>query len=70
MNVNIGLLQLHSALKTLRLRWDDARLVWSDSVRRDFEEHHWDPLVAQLMTTHTAMEHLSQVVGQMKQDCS
>ena len=70
MNVNIGMLQLHSALKTLRLRWDDARLIWTDAVRRDFEDRHWDPMIAQVMTTHRAMEHLSQIVGQMRQDCS
>jgi hypothetical protein len=70
MNVNIGILQLHSALKTVRLRWDDVRLVWSDSVRRDFEDNHWEPLGAQVMSTQRAMEHLSQIIGQMRQECS
>jgi hypothetical protein len=70
MNVNIGVLQLHSALKTLRLRGDDARLIWTDSVRRDFEDNHWEPLVAQVMATHRAMEHLAQIVGIMRQECS
>jgi hypothetical protein len=70
MNVNIGLLQLHSALKAVRLHWDETRLSWDDGVRKDFEENRWDPLIAQVCATERAMEHLSHIVGQMKQDCS
>jgi hypothetical protein len=69
MNVNVGLLQLHAALKAVRLRWDETKLSWSDSVRKEFEENHWDPLIAQVMATERAMEHLSHMVGQMQQDC-
>ena len=70
MNVNTGLLQLHAALKTMRLRWEEAKIVWTDSVRQEFEENHWDPLVAQTLATLRAMEHLGQIVGQMRQECT
>jgi hypothetical protein len=70
MNIHTGMIQLHSALKDARRRWEETLPLWTDSVRMQFEEHHWEPLVTQVLATHRAMEHVSHLLGRMQQECS
>ena len=39
-------------------------------VRRDFDEHHWEPLEFQTTATIQAIDRLAQVLEEMERDCS
>ncbi len=70
MNLSTGWIELNSALKTMRLRWDEVKTDWNDSVSRDFEESHWEPLEAQVIATLRAIDRLSPVLAKAQQECS
>lgn len=61
--------QLASAFKALILQWEDAAADWRDAVRRDFAEHHWQPLAGRVPAVLSALDRLDQVLAQMKHDC-
>lgn len=69
MSLTTGTMDLNAALKTLRLRWDDATLVWNDRVRHEFEEQVWQPLTERVVATLRAMDRLAPVLIKMRQDC-
>ena len=70
MNLSTGWIELNSALKTMRLRWDEVKADWNDSVSRDFEENHWQPLEAQVVATLRAIDRLAPVLAKAQQECS
>ncbi len=70
MSLNTSYAQLHAALKTLRLHWEQTKLDWHDVVRREFEQQDWAALEIQVTSTLQAMDHLSQIMIQCKQDCA
>jgi hypothetical protein len=59
---------LHSALKDLRLKFDDTRPLWNDVVRRDFEENLWAPLESKVEAAHRALDRLAAVMSQAEHD--
>jgi hypothetical protein len=63
-------LELANALKAARLAWEQTRITWNDPVSRDFEEHHWEPLKAQVEATITALDRLSPILARALRDCS
>ncbi len=62
--------RLHSALKTLRVHWDETRETWNDAVSRDFEERHIDPVEVQVNSVLHAMENLAEVIGKLRSECA
>ncbi len=70
MSLGTGWAELQSALKDLRKHWDTVQGVWKDAARDDFEDNDWGPLEERVRAALRAMDRLSQVLGQMKQDCS
>jgi hypothetical protein len=68
MSLSTGLIGLHSALKDLRLKWQETQLIWNDSVRRDFDENLWQPLETQVEAAHRALDRLDAIVAQAQQD--
>ncbi len=70
MSVDIGRYRLVSAHKYLLERWDEVGLVWQDVVRSEFAKEHLDPLTPLMNTTLGAIDHLSQVLGRVRQECS
>ncbi len=69
MQLSTGWTQLNAALKTLRERWHGVRGDWDDAVRRDFEEHLWKPLEAQVVATLRAIDRLAPVLDKARRDC-
>ena len=65
-----GAVKLTHALKTLRLRWDDAKDQWSDGVRQNFEEHHLRPLEERVEVAMRGMQEMAEVLAQMRRECS
>lgn len=70
MNLSSGWIELNSALKTMRFRWEEVKTDWHDPVRRDFEENHWKPLEAQVVSTLRAIDRLAPVLARAQQECS
>jgi hypothetical protein len=61
--------KLHSALKTLRGVWEQASDRWKDPVRQQFEEQFWNTLEPAVLSTLAAMDRLSLVLREARQDC-
>jgi hypothetical protein len=68
-NLSGSSMELNSSLKELRILWEETQAVWNDSVRRDFEEHHLMPFVAQVTSLLRAVERLSPVLEKVQHDC-
>ena len=70
MDLSDGSAKLNFALKTLRIRWEDVKGDWKDTVRMDFEEKHLKPLEEMMSATLVAMGRLDQVMARAKKECS
>lgn len=70
MNLSSGWIELNSSLKTMRVRWDEVKTDWHDSVCREFEENHWIPLEAQVVSTLRAIDRLAPILAKAQQECS
>ena len=70
MDLSASTAKLHFALKTLRIRWEEAKGYWKDAVRMDFEENHLNPLDTQMSSTLGAMGRLDQVMAKAQKECS
>jgi hypothetical protein len=70
MNVSTAMAQLHSALKDLRMLWQETKSDWKDPVQRDFEINHWEPLESQVMAALREMDRLSVTLYRIEQDTS
>ncbi|MFN4258895.1 MAG: hypothetical protein ACK4RK_06325 [Gemmataceae bacterium] len=70
MSLGTGRSRLYASLEALRHRWQQTQELWTDSVRRDFEENHWEPLEQQVVDVLHAIDQLAQVLAQAKQECS
>jgi hypothetical protein len=62
--------KLYSALKVLQASWDEARDRWQDDVRQEFEEKHWNPLEPTVLAALAGIDRLSQVLLQVRRECS
>jgi hypothetical protein len=69
MSLSTGRYQLANAHKVLKLEWQATEESWRDVVRKDFEDHYWDPLSIRLTSLLTAMDQLDQVMAKLRQDC-
>ncbi len=69
MSLETSRFQLFSALKALRLRWDDTCRHWDDAVRRDFEREFWGHLEHGVTAALAALDKMAPVIGQVKQEC-
>ncbi len=56
--------ELHDAWQRLRQRWEDAKSLWNDPVRWNFEKDYWTQLEGQVQVTQREMERLAQVITQ------
>lgn len=70
MSLDAGRARLFTSHKTLVERWGEVHLYWHDMVRREFTEEHWVPLEQMVHRMMAAIDRLSQVMTQVKQECS
>ena len=61
--------QIYDAQKTARARWDYTGEAWNDAARREFEEQTWVPLDAQVSEVLRAVDQLTALFTQVRQDC-
>jgi hypothetical protein len=69
-HLNAGWTELNTALKTLRLHWEEVQPAWKDPVGRAFEEQHWLALEQQVVATLRAMDRLRPLLARIQQECS
>jgi hypothetical protein len=69
MSLAVSSSQLNDALDTLKVRWHEARRLWRDAVRKDFEENFWEPLVPQVESALQAIDQMEQVLAKMRREC-
>ena len=70
MSLSSGWIELNSALKTMRLRWEEVKTDWHDTVCSDFEKNHWALLESQVVSTLRAIDRLAPVLAKAQQECS
>ena len=70
MNLSTGWIELNSALKELRLQFEEVKPDWNDAVRRGFDDNHWQPLEAQVVATLRAIDRLAPILTKAQQECS
>jgi len=61
--------QLYDAQKTARARWETTSDSWNDSTQVEFEEQIWIPLDQQVSNVLRAVDSLSVLFAQVRQDC-
>jgi hypothetical protein len=70
MRTDAGRGRLYDALQQMQHRWDDVEPHWTDQVRGEFEEKIWDPMNHITEDALRAMDRLSQIFRQCRQECS
>ena len=70
MDISADRAKLHNRLKDLAARWEEVKSVWDDSVRREFEEGHWQSQEVLVLAALRAMDQLATVMVQARHDCS
>ena len=61
--------QLAKSLKDLMDRWAGTKMDWDDVVSERFEERFLAPLEMDLRNATSAMDHMAQLLGQIRRDC-
>lgn len=69
MKVDAARGRLYDSFKNLGHRWSDTEELWGDEVKRDFEEKLWEPLGQMTSEALRAIDRLSQIFMQMRQEC-
>ena len=54
---------LRTSFQMLSQRWEEARSLWNDVVRRHFERTYWEPLERQARATHEEAVRLAEVLA-------
>lgn len=70
MSAEAGWNKLAHARKTLRETYDLTESDWRDQVRREFREHHLDPLEVQVEATLRAMREIGAVLRTVRRECA
>jgi hypothetical protein len=62
--------QLAKLIKELGDKWSDTKLDWDDVVSHNFESKFLTPLEVDLRNATGAMDHMAQLLAQIKRDCT
>jgi hypothetical protein len=65
-----GMGRMQDAMKTIRLRWDETKEVWTDQRSAEFEATYIEPLDPQVRMTMDKLRRLAQVFTQACQECT
>jgi hypothetical protein len=61
--------QLAKLMKELGDKWADTKMDWDDVVSQNFEKKFLDPMEADLRNATSAMDHMAQLLTQIRRDC-
>ena len=62
--------ELNSALKTVRVHWEQTQEQWRDTVQKDFESRYWTPLESQVTAVLQAMDRLGPILERALRESS
>ena len=69
MSLNDSKGALTRAAKDLFARWNDVKMVWSDSQSAEFEKTWLDPLQQDLRSAMGALDQMHQTLMMIENDC-
>jgi hypothetical protein len=69
MAVQDGRALIGKAMKDLLHRWGDTKAQWKDVMSVGFEKNRLEPMEADLRSAASAMDHMSQLLSQVRRDC-
>jgi hypothetical protein len=69
-SLTTGWTELNTALKDLRVLWEQTRAGWDDPVSQEFEERYWGPLENQVVSALRAMDRLAPILAKAQRDCT
>ncbi len=69
MGVHEGRARLGKIAKELAARWSETRMQWDDANARQFESKFMIPLEEDIRSAVGAMDHMGQVLHQLRRDC-
>jgi hypothetical protein len=69
MSIGVGRAKLLGASKDLMLRWEKAKLHWSDDKARELQEEFLEPLERTVKSAVSAIERVAGVVEKARRDC-
>ncbi len=69
MSLSGGRYQLANAFKSLKQEWESTEGVWRDIVRKDFGDHHFEPLETRVASILSAIDRLELEIAQMRVEC-
>jgi len=69
MSLATGRAKLVETSKTLTAHWEAVRDGWGDQACQEYEEEHVAPIAPQVATAIRAMDRLTVVLAQMRQEC-
>ena len=61
--------QLAKLMKELTDRWAETKMDWDDVVSEAFEKRFLEPLDVDLRNATGAMDHVAQLLSQIRRDC-
>ncbi len=69
-SANVSKANLHDAYKQLRQRFSVIKQTWEDEAARRFEREVIDPIESKVLTAIKGMEHVAELMAQVRRDCS
>lgn len=70
MSANVAKANLHDAYKQLRARFDVIKNTWDDDAARRFQREVIEPIEAPILTAIKGMEHVGELMSQVRRDCA
>ncbi len=70
MSLDAGRARLFTSYKALGERWSEVQLHWHDVVQQEFSRRQWDQLEPCVVRVLGAIDRLSQIMTQARQECS
>lgn len=67
-DLSLGSARLYDALKKVKAHWEQTREVWRDQVADDIEQHQLALLEAEVTRAVEAINRLTQVLSQARQE--
>jgi hypothetical protein len=69
MSVQDGRGQMGKAMKMLMARWGETKSQWNDVMSQNFEKNRLEPMEADMRSAAAAMDHMAQILNQVRRDC-
>ncbi len=70
MGVYEGQARISKLVRDLDARWHHMRLIWDDAAAHSVEERCIQPILEDARNALAAMDHMKQILTQLKRDCS